>query len=387
MWSTLFRFKYGDVEVFFGPRLLREHLPSIVRGYRKALVVTSRSAARVSGALEDVESILREQGVEFTHYNGVRPNPDTRIANEVSDLARREGVDCIVGIGGGSVIDVAKTASITARSNLRAEDLLAKRVQVSKTIPLIVVNLTHGTGSEVNRFAVLTHTGTIEKKGFVARYPNTSFEDPLYTASLGAKQTLYTTLDAFYHAYEAATSKRTNLLVASLAREVVFNVVSYLSRVLEKPSDLEARTRLLYASMLAGISIDVAGGAHLNHAIEHGFSGLNPDLPHGAGLAMFGPMVVYYTHKAVPEISASILKHIDPTIKPISEDADKARRVVEEFQVNHGFNERLSDYGVDRQSAQRVLDLILKAINERYHVMMPFPVTREVVVRIVESAL
>jgi alcohol dehydrogenase class IV len=387
MWRSIFRFKYGEVEVLFGPGSLREQLASRIRGYQRVLLVTSRSAARVSGALEDVERILREHSVDYTIYSGVKPNPDTTTANEVSELAKQSNVDCIIGIGGGSVIDVAKTASITAKCSLRAEDLLARRVQVSETIPLIVVNLTHGTGSEVNRFAVLTITGTIEKRGFVARYPTTSFEDSVYTTTLSVKHTLYTTLDAFYHAYEAATSRRTNLLVLSLAEKTIVNIAEYLGRALNNQRDLEARTMLLYASMLAGMSIDIAGGAHLNHAIEHGFSGLNPDLPHGAGLAMFGPMVVYYTHKAVPEFSAALLKHLDPSIKPVSEDAERAKRVVEEFQKKHGFNERLSDYSLDKQSAERVVDFILKAINERYYVMMPFPVTREVVVKIVESAL
>jgi len=387
MWRSTFRFKYGEVEVFFGPGSLREHLASRVQKYKKILVVTSRSAARVSGALSDVERILRECSVDYVVYSSVKPNPYTDTANEVAQLAQESGVEAVMGIGGGSVIDVAKTVSIITRSSLRAEDLLTRRVQVPETLPLIIVNLTHGTGSEVNRFAVLTLSGTIEKRGFVAKYPTISYEDPLYTTTLNLKQTLYTTLDAFYHAYEAATSRRTNLLVLSLAETAVANIAEYLKRALREPSNLEARTRLLYASMLAGVSIDIAGGAHLNHAIEHGFSGLKPELPHGAGLAMLGPMVVYYTHKAVPEISARLLRHLDPSIKPASEDAERAMRVVEEFQRNHGFNEKLSDYGVERSDIDRVVEFVVRSINERYHVMMPFPVTREVIIKIVESAL
>ncbi len=387
MWKNTFKFKYGEVEVFFGPGSLREYLASRIQRYRKILIVTSRSAARVSSALNDVERILRECSVDHVVYSNVKPNPYTDTANEVAQLARESSVEAIMGIGGGSVIDVAKTASIITKSDLRAEDLLVKRVQVSETLPLIIVNLTHGTGSEVNRFAVLTLSGTIEKCGFVAKYPTISFEDSLYVTTLSLKQTLYTTLDAFYHAYEAATSKRTNLLVLSLAETAVANIAEYLKKVLEEPGNLEARTKLLYASMLAGISIDIVGGAHLNHAIEHGFSGLKPELPHGAGLAMLGPMVVYYTHKVVPEISARLLRYLDPSIKPVSEDAERAMKVVEEFQRNHGFNEKLSDYGVEESDIDRVVDFIVRSINERYHIMIPFPVTREIIIKIVKSAL
>jgi alcohol dehydrogenase class IV len=139
--------------------------------------------------------------------------------------------------------------------------------------------------------------------------------------------------------------------------------------------------------MLAGISADIAGGSHLNHAIEHGFSGLNPELPHGAGLAMFGPMIVYYTHRAVPEISARLLRNLDPSIKPTSEDAEKAKRVVEEFQETHGFSERLSDYGIRGEDIERTVDFIMKTISERYHVLIPFPTSRELVLNIVRSVL
>ena len=188
------------------------------------------------------------------------------------------------------------------------------------------------------------------------------------------------------HAYESATSKRTNLLAISLAEIAIAkaNIREYLRRALEESSNLEARTRLLYASVLAGISVDITGGSHLNHAIEHGFSGLNPELPHGAGLAMFGPMVVYYTHKVVPEISARLLRNIDPSIKPTSEDAERAKRAVEEI---HGFNERLSIYNISEKDIGKAVDFIVKTIIERYYVLIPFPTSRELVLSIVKSVL
>ena len=385
LWSSVFRFKYGEVKVYFGLGALREYITSKIQSYHRVLVVTSRSAARISGALNDVEKALRNCSVEYTVYSNVKPNPDTSTVDNVTEIAREIDAEAIIGIGGGSVIDVAKVVSITAKSRVKAEKILTGRAEISEALPLIIVNLTHGTGSEVNRFAVLTLSGTIEKRGFVARYPSVSFDDPTYTTTLNTKQTLYTTIDAFYHAYESATSKRTNLLAISLAEIAIANIREYLRRALEEPSNLEARTRLLYASMLAGISVDITGGSHLNHAIEHGFSGLNPELPHGAGL--FGPMVVYYTHKVVPEISARLLRNIDPSIKPTSEDAERAKRAVEEFQKIHGFNERLSIYNVSEKDIGKAVDFIVKTIIERYYVLIPFPTSRELVLSIVKSVL
>ena len=386
LWSSVFRFKYGEVKVYFGLGALREYITSKFQSYHRVLVVTSRSAARISGALNDVEKALRNCSVEYTVYSNVKPNPDTSTVDNVTEIAREIDAEAIIGIGGGSVIDVAKVVSITAKSRVKAEKILTGRAEISEALPLIIVNLTHGTGSEVNRFAVLTLSGTIEKRGFVARYPSVSFDDPTYTTTLNTKQTLYTTIDAFYHAYESATSKRTNLLAISLAEIAIAkaNIREYLRRALEESSNLEARTRLLYASVLAGISVDITGGSHLNHAIEHGFSGLNPELPHGAGLAMFGPMVVYYTHKVVPEISARLLRNIDPSIKPTSEDAERAKRAVEEI---HGFNERLSIYNISEKDIGKAVDFIVKTIIERYYVLIPFPTSRELVLSIVKSVL
>lgn len=387
MWNTNFKFKYGDVEVYFGPQNLRDNFPRHVQGQRKALIITSKSAARTSGALGDVVEALERQKLEYIVYNKVVPNPYTSAVDEAVRVAEEEAVDMVIAIGGGSVIDVSKAASLLIGTGIKARDLVLGKRPGFRGVKLVVINLTHGTGSEVNRFAVLTVDGTIEKRGFIARYPDASFDDPVYTVTLNREQTLYTSLDAFYHAYESATSKRTNLLVQTLAGEVVSLIAKYLGKALANLSDLEARTMLMYASMLAGICVDIASGSHLVHAMEHGFSGLRPELPHGAGLAILGPLIVYYTHKAVPEISAKLLKHLNPEIKPISEDAEKAMKTVEKFQMDHGFNKKLRDYGVVESDLDRVLDFIERTISERFSANIPFPVARQLIKEIAKKAL
>lgn len=383
-----FAFRYNGVDIFFGAGVVSRKLPGVVSGYVKALIITSKTAARVSGALEDVMRALEKVGVRYIVYDKVTPNPNTELADEATLIAESEGVDIIFAVGGGSVIDVAKTVSVIANTGFSSVDLVrGQELPRTGGLGLVVVNLTHGTGSEVNRFAVLTVSGTIEKRGFRAKYPNVSFDDPLYTRTLSRNQSIYTSLDAFYHAYESATSRNSNIMITTLAHSAINLIVRNLPRVLEKPEDIEARSKLLYASMIAGIAIDLAGGSHLNHALEHGFSGLNPALPHGAGLAMLGPRVVYYTHKAVPEVSALLLKTIDPTIKPISEDAEKAMRAVEEFQRSLGFTEKLSQYGISMKDVNLALNFVERAIAERYHANIPFSVTRAMLEEIAFSAL
>jgi alcohol dehydrogenase class IV len=387
LWREKFKFRYGGVELYFGPGSLVENIANKLQGVRRALIVTSKSAARVSGALRDVLSALDEVGADYVIYDKVSPNPTTAIADEAARAIVEVGADVVVAIGGGSVIDVAKVASVIAGTGVSSREyVLGKRLGPPST-RLVVVNLTHGTGSEINRFAVLTISGTIEKRGVVARYADVSFDDPTYTLTLSREQSLYTTLDAFYHAYEAATSNRSNLLVSTLAEEVVDIVARYLKRALEDPGDLEARTMLLYASMLAGVCVDVVGGSHLAHAIEHGLSGLKPELPHGAGLAIVGPYVAYYVHKVAPEKSARILRRLDPSIKPSSEMAEAAVKAIMEFQLSAGFNKRLRDYGIEESDISPVLDFVERMIRERYAPLLPLMPTREILEDIIRKSI
>lgn len=388
MKTGYFSFRYNDVDVYFGPGIVAKKFTNVVSGYVKALIITSRRAAKISGALEDVTRLLHSAGVDFVLFNEVIPNPDTSVVDRAVEIARNEGVDLVIGVGGGSVIDVAKTVSLLVGTNARAVDLVRGNVSSrDRGLSLIVVNLTHGTGSEVNKFAVLTIEGTIEKRGFKARYPSASFDDPIYTRTLDRNQTIYTSLDAFYHAYESATSRRSNIIVVSLAREAVYHIAESLRVSLIDPTNLEHRSGLLFASMMAGIAIDIAGGSHLAHALEHGFSGLNPALPHGAGLAMFGPRVVFYTHKVVPDISALVLRPIDHSIKPLSDFAENAMKAIVNFQESVGFCERLSDYGIGKDDVKQVLDFVEKTIIERYRENIPFPVTRQMLESIVLEVL
>jgi len=197
---------------------------------------------------------------------------------------------------------------------------------------------------------------------------------------------MYTTFDAFYHVYESATGRARNLYIATLAEEAVRKMKDYLKIALEDPRNLEARTNLLYASMLGGIAIDI-GGVHIVHSLEHGFSGLIPNLPHGAGLAIVGPYVAYYIHKAVPEESARILRILDPSIKPVSEDAEKAVKIIQEFQRKHGFEQRLSDYGIREVDLEKVVEFVEKTIRERYSVNLPLNIDKSTLLEIARRAL
>jgi alcohol dehydrogenase class IV len=378
-----FKLRYADTTLFFGEKSIAD-LEAWVRGKQIIGLVMSRSAAKISGALQEVLEILTTHNIVYVPFNDVTPNPSASQAVSCAELFRKERVDSIVAIGGGSVIDVGKTVSLLINSNLSPSDLV-KGVRAEKAIPLATVNLTHGTGSEVDRYAVLTFEETGEKRGFTARYPEVSIDDPRFTLTLPRDQSLFTSLDAFYHAYESATSSYTNMFVQTISSEAAEIIANNLPETLENLKSIEHRSRLLYASMIAGISIDIAL-THLNHALEHAFSGLNPNLPHGEGLAILGPRIIYHVHKAVPEDSAVILKHLDPSIRPVAEDAEKAYTAVKEFQRRLGLERKLSDYGFGPDDIPSIVSYTMKMIKERYK-STPLIVNEDVIKDIILDAL
>jgi len=350
-------------------------------------IVTSRRAARVSGALDDVLSILTKLGVKYEHYDGVVPNPSTRIANDVGERVWRFGAEAIVAIGGGSVIDVAKIASIIAECGGKAEEYIKRVREVCAALPVAAINLTHGTGSEINRYAVATIEETHEKLSVASDhiYPAISIDDPRYLKTLPKNQTIYTSLDALYHAIEAATTKTSSPYTVMLGEEVVKLIAKWLPVALQQPENLEARYWLLYASMLAGIAID-HGRTHLVHAMEHALSGLKPELAHGAGLAILGPHIVIHIYRAMPEVMHRLLRHLDPSLEPTPDHAEKASEALARFQRSVGFTERLSDYGFTPEHFDTVARLTMEST--RYLIdLAPFNVTVDMLKEVYAKAL
>lgn len=341
-----FKLRYASVNLYFGSQVLGE-LEDELSQFKKVVIATGRRSARVSGALDEVATLLTKHGVEYEVFSGITPNPWASQADKLAQRAWSTGAEAIIAIGGGSVIDTAKVAAIIAVSGGEAREYLYGERKGRDHLPVYAINLTHGTGTEVDRYSVLTDDETREKRGMISIYPRASVDDPRYTLTLPRRHVIYTSLDAFYHAYEAATQKEASPFVMLLSSEVVKLVHLWLPKALTNPEDLEARYWLLYASMLAGIAIDLAG-TNIVHTIEHVLSGINPQLAHGCGLGIVGPRSAYYIHKVSPEVSALLLKHLDPSIRPVPEDAERAEAAIREFQRSVEFEEKLGDYGFAR---------------------------------------
>ncbi|WP_255408093.1 iron-containing alcohol dehydrogenase [Thermotoga sp. KOL6] len=224
--------------------------------------------------------------------------------------------------------------------------------------PIVAINTTHGTGTEVDRFAVAS---ILEKEykpaiAYDCIYPTFSIDDPELTKTLPEKQSIYTSLDALNHVTEASTTVLTNSLSINLARDTVELIAEYLPKVIEEPENLETRYFLMYASMIAGVSFD-NGMLHLTHALEHPLSAVKPDLPHGLGLAMLLPAVVKYTYKVKPQILAYIYQPIIPGLKGISDEAEEVAAKLEQWIFELGVKEKLADVGFSEEDIPKLVKL------------------------------
>lgn len=359
-------------------------------GVKKVLIVTGKSSYKECGAWDVVVKYLNEAGIEYAHYDKITPNPTVEELDEGTKLGREFSAQAVIGIGGGSPIDSAKAVAILLEHEERTgEELFEGKFVPSKAKPVIAINTTHGTGTEVDRYAVasILSKGYKPGIGYEIIYPLFSIDDPELTLTLPYKQTLYTTIDALNHVNEASTTLARNPYTILLAKETVRLIAHYLPQALSHPNDLNARYYLLYASMLAGLAIDYSY-THLTHVLEHPLSALNPDLPHGLGLAILLPAVVKEIYPAVPEILAEIYEPIVPGLKGVPGEAEKLACGIKDWLKDMGIKERLVDVGFDESQVERLTDLAMSTpLLSQMLSQAPVKVDRELVKRIYLNSL
>ena len=377
----------GGVKLYFGLNTIN-NASKYLTGFKKLLIVTGKKSAKISGALDDILKILDEKGIEYSIYNEIRPNPVTDNVRGLVEKYNAEEAEGFIAIGGGSIIDAVKAARAVISGGGDIVEYLEGKRHIPVNQPfLLAINLTHGTGTEIDRYAVVTIPETKEKIGFAPGYPTVSIDDPRYTVTLPRNQTIYTSIDAFAHAVESATSVYASPYTYLLAAESVKYIVAYLPRALKNPSDIEARYWLLYASMIAGISID-HGVTHLGHGLEHILSGYNPDLPHGAGLAILYKGLMRYFYELNPEVMCKILKPLDPTLRPRKEDAEKAQEAYNLFLESIGYKETLSTYGFDEDIIRELVKNFYELPKmKKYHLLSPRIPSMEEIYKIMSSLI
>ena len=360
------------------------------KGIDKVIVMSGKHAYKSTGAWDVVEAALKENSIGYINFDQVTPNPNTHHVNDAAKMAREFGAKAVISIGGGSPTDAGKSVAILLEyPDKNADDIYEFKFTPTKAAPVISINLTHGTGSETNRFAVVTN---LEKNfkpaiAYDCIYPTYAIDDPQLMTKLSPKQTRYVSIDAVNHVVEAATSTVASPYSISLAKEVIELVAKYLPKAIANPEDLEARYFLCYAAMMGGVSFD-NGLLHYTHALEHPLSAVKPDLSHGFGLAILLPSVIKTIYKDKAATLADILAPIVPDLKGEASEAEKAANGVYAWLKSVDVPEKLTDIGFAESDVDKLTDLVFTTPSLAGLIDIgPSGNSREVVRAIYEDAL
>lgn len=268
-------------------------------GGSKVLVVADPSLAAV-GLLDKIVAPLEKAAVDYVLFDHVDPEPGLLLADEGCGVAVEHGCDCVIGVGGGSAMDVAKAVSILITNGGKAEDYLGLGKIGKAGVPKIMVPTTAGTGAEVTFTAVFINERTKSKGGMNGDplYPDVAVLDPALTVTLPRHVTAAPGIDAFVHAMEAFTSSQAHTISDMYALEAMELISKNLPVAYANGDNLAARSAMLMGSLLAGKALATAG-VGLIHAMAYPLGGMF-GIPHGLANAVLMPYVVDYNTIAAP---------------------------------------------------------------------------------------
>lgn len=251
---------------------------------KKALIITGRHSARVSGAYRDVINVLKEYCIQYYIFDEVEENPSIETLEIASAIGKIEKVDFVIGIGGGSPLDAAKAISVMIKSGCESKELFTR--QDLKHLPVVAIPTTSGTGSEVTQYSIITIKEKGTKKSILpAVFPTFAFLDAKYTESLNDEITINTAVDALSHLIEGMFTKRSNVYSDSLGEKGLRLFSQCKGALLNKDFPMKIREKLMFISNLAGMQI-----AHSGTSFPHYFGYLltiDKGTPHGRANSLF----------------------------------------------------------------------------------------------------
>ncbi len=297
---------YLPTEVVSGPGCVRREVGRWALG-KKALIVTGAQGAARSGALGDVTGALEAQGVAWARFDGVRANPDAEQVCAGAEMARREGCDFVVGIGGGSPLDAAKAIAWAAAEGVPRERFFRRLPEPGDAaLPIVAVPLTCGTGSEVTPYAIITDHGARSKVNVSGPclFPRVALLDARYLESLPQAVVADTALDALSHAIEGAYSPRATRFAEALALEAVRLIMPELVRLAH--GGFVNLGQLQYAAAVAGMVI-AQTGTGLVHAMGYPLT-YHKGLPHGRANGVLLAGYLEFMERPCPALTERLLK-------------------------------------------------------------------------------
>ena len=365
--------------IVFGVGAVRQ-LPSCLEenSVRRPLVVTD-PGLRAAPPFKAVESALQNGGIQFEVFAGVHPNPIEEDVVQAAELYRGAGCDSVIGVGGGSAIDVAKATVILARQQGTLADFEAQAGGMDRLTgpydPIIAIPTTAGTGSEVGRSSVITSHKLRRKIIIFSPWlmPKRAILDPELTVSLPPFLTAATGMDAFTHCLESLTCPVFHPLCDAIAIHGLELVIRYLERATREGRDIEARGNMLIAASMGAIAFQKDLGA--THSLAHPLS-TEFGVHHGLANALCLPAVMRFNQEAAAPHYARLARLYGDcnSNEPDNQLAARAVNMVEAMIERLGIKRGLRNHGVPRE---RLEGLSESAFADSCHKTNIRPCTRE----------
>ncbi|NRY60151.1 iron-containing alcohol dehydrogenase [Clostridium beijerinckii] len=348
-------FNYNlPINLLFGRGRSNEIGTEVAKYGKKALIVTGRNSTKKSGLLDKTIDLLNKAKVQYEIFDKVEQNPLTITVYEGVDVIKETGCDVVLGLGGGSIMDAAKSIAFSAKNPGDISEYIFGIKQGSEALPIVLVPTTCGTGSEGNCFSVLTNPETKDKKSLRTNIiiAKASIIDPELMVTIPKSILASVGFDALAHNMEAYLSKIGQPLTDMKAFYGIKLLSENLIKVYNDPSDLDAWDSVTLASTLGGMVIGIAG-VTAPHGLEHPASGLH-DIVHGKGVAALTPIIVEKSWESNLEKYSNISKLLGGT------DASDCADAIRNFLKKIDLKVTLGELGITEKDVEWMAENCMK---------------------------
>ena len=354
-------------------------------GFKKALIVTDKVLGQI-GIVKKVTDVLDNKNIEYAIYDETKPNPTVKNVNDGLALLKEKECDFVISLGGGSAHDCAKGIALLATNGGEIKDYEGVDKSKKPQLPMVGINTTAGTGSEMTLFAIITDEERHIKMALVDKHltPIIAVNDPMLMLAMPKSLTAATGMDALTHAIEAYVSTSATPITDACAEKAIELISNYLVNAVENGQDVEARDMMAYAEYLAGMAFNNASLGYV-HAMAHQLGGFY-NLPHGVCNAILLPHVQEYNKSTSASRLAKIAKIMGGNIEGLTDEqgADLCIDMIKSLSQTIGIPEGLGVLGVKESDFET---LATNALNDACSLTNPRKGNLEEVIAIFKKAM
>ena len=380
---------YMPTRILFGKGKLNALHQQSMPGKKALIVTSSGQSVKKYGYLTRLEEQLKMANVSYVIFDKIMPNPIIEHVMEGAALAKNTGCDFVIGLGGGSSIDSAKSIAVMATNEGDYWDYIfggtgkGKEVLVAP-LPIVAITTTAGTGTEADPWTVITNGNQKIGFGFDKTFPVLSIVDPELMVTVPARLTAYQGFDALFHSTEGYVNSTANEMSDLFSLKAISLIGKSLAKAVNDGTDEDARGDVALANTLSGV-VESTSGCTSEHSIEHALSAYHHKLEHGAGLIMISRE--YYTFLAnsgsCDERMVTMAKALGKQDAKVPMDFVTA---LLDLQINCGVNNlKMSDYGIDKNEIPQIAKNARETMGGLFDVD-PCKISNDDVIQIIEKS-